>query len=121
MVVLPLLPVSAATLGATCSRTIWPNRPKAIRLSLTMICGISTACFFVTIAAMAPCAAAVATKPLASKLSPLKAINKSPALIVRVSVDTAVITISSPCHLLLSCAAIALNAKLIIVGYPAFR
>ena len=103
-VVLPLLPVTAMSGKANCLRHALARCCKAWWVSLTSspLQPIACRCAGWHSAAAAPAARACSKKLLASKRSPRKATNKSPACRVRVSVCTRLIA-SAPSPTKVAC------------------
>ena len=89
-VVLPLLPATPTIGMLNCARQAAAARVSACCVSRTRICGSARSTRVSTTAPAAPAVSAAATKSLALKRGPRSATNNSPALSVRVSVDTPV-------------------------------
>jgi hypothetical protein len=89
-VVLPLLPATPTMGIENCARQAAADPDRAAWVSGTTICGNGRSTRVSTTAPAAPAVSAAATKSLALNLGPRSATNNSPALSVRVSVDTPV-------------------------------
>ena len=87
-VVLPLLPATPTMGSENWARQAAAEVVRAAWVSCTTICDSGRSTRVSTTAPAAPAAAAAATNSLPLKRGPRSATNSSPALSVRVSVDT---------------------------------